>query len=120
MQIVARKLGDVVIFDLRGELLVSTIEEASLHQRVKSGLESGVRHWLVNLAGVPFMDSSGFGELLACFVSARNSGGQLKLEHLAPKVRLVFEITALPGVFEIFDDEGAAIRSFHGAKPPGK
>ena len=120
MRIVTRKLGDVVIFDVRGELLVSTIEEAALHQRVKSGLEAGVKHWLVNLAEVPFMDSSGFGELLAGFISARNSGGQLKLEHLASRVLLVFEITGLRGVFEIFDDEEAAIRSFHGAKPPAK
>jgi anti-sigma B factor antagonist len=120
MQIVTRKLGDVVIFDIRGDLLVSTIEDVALQKRVKSGLEEGIRHWLVNLAEVPFMDSSGFGELLASFISARNSGGQLKLEHLAPKVLLVFEITALRGVFEIFADEEAAIRSFHGAKPPGK
>jgi anti-sigma B factor antagonist len=120
MRIVTRKLGDVIIFDLRGDLLVSTLEEVALQKRVKSGLEEGVRHWLVNLAEVPFMDSSGFGELLSSFISARNMGGQLKLEHLAPKVRLIFDITGLPGVFEIFDDEEAAIRSFHGAKPPGK
>jgi len=120
MPILTRKLGDVVIFDIRGDLSASTIEEVALQKRVKSGLEEGMKRWLVNLAEVPFMDSSGFGELLTSFISARNAGGQLKIEHLAPKVGLVFDITGLRRVFDIFDDEEAAIRSFHGAKPPGK
>ena len=117
MGIVTRKLGDVLIFDLKGDLLISTIEEVALHQRVKAGLAAGSRNLLVNLAEVGFMDSSGFGELLSSFISARKVGARLKLEKLGSQVRLLFEITGLPGVFEIFADEEAAVRSFHGAGP---
>jgi anti-anti-sigma regulatory factor len=79
MGIVTRQLGDVVILDLQGDLMIATMEKVALHQRVKAGLEAGAR---------------------------------LKLEKLAAKVRLVFRITGLEGVFEVFDDEEAAIRSF--------
>jgi anti-anti-sigma factor len=117
MGIVTRKLGDVLILDIRGDLLITTIEDAALHERVKAGLEAGSRHLLVNFAEVGFMDSSGFGELLASFISARKLGAQLKLERLAAKVRLLFNITGLEGVFEIFADEEAAVKSFRGAAP---
>jgi len=120
MGLVTRKLGDVVILDVRGDLVASSIDEVAIRQHVKAGLETGIKHWIVNFAAVTFMDSSGFGELLSSFISTRNAGGQLKLENIPAKVRVVFKITGLEGVFEIFDQEEAAVRSFFETRPPGK
>ncbi len=120
MGLVTRKLGDIVILDVRGDLVASSIDEVAIRQHVKDGLATGVKRWLVNFAEVPFMDSSGFGEVLASFISARNAGGQLKLENIPAKVRLIFKITGLEGVFEIFDQEEAAVRSFFETRPPGQ
>jgi anti-sigma B factor antagonist len=115
MGIVARKRGDVLILDLRGDVSVSTIEKIALHQKVKAALEGGERRLLVNFDEVGFMDSAGFGELLASFISTRKSGGRIKLERMAARIRNLFNITGLERVFEIFDDEEAAVRSFHEA-----
>jgi anti-anti-sigma factor len=86
---------------------------------VKAALEAGDRRLLVNFDEVSFMDSAGFGELLASFISTRKSGGQIKVEKMAAKIRLLFNITGLERVFEIFDDEEVAVKSFPVAGPAG-
>ncbi|HCS47394.1 MAG: hypothetical protein A2V45_11370 [Candidatus Aminicenantes bacterium RBG_19FT_COMBO_58_17] len=112
MGIVRRELGDIAILDVKGELGPNPVDEVTLHQRIKHELEAGRRRLLVNFAEVTFMDSSGVGQLLASLVSTQNSGGKIKLEKIPSKIRILFKITWMEGLFEIFDDEEAAIRSF--------
>jgi len=112
MGIVRRDLGDIVILDIKGELGPNPVDEVTLHQRIKSELEAGRRRLLINFAEVSFMDSSGVGQLLASLVSTQNSGSKLKLEKIPSKIRILFKITWMEGLFEIFDDEDVAIRSF--------
>ena len=66
----------------------------------------------MNLADVNYIDSSGIGELVASFTSTSNAGGSLKLLSLTKRVQDLLQITKLYTVFEVFDDEAAAIRSF--------
>lgn len=112
MGIVRRELGEIAILDIKGELGPTPVDEVTLHQRIKRELEAGRRRLLINFAEVTFMDSSGVGELLASLVSTQNSGAKLKLEKIPSKIRILFKITWMDGLFEIFDDEEAAIRSF--------
>jgi anti-sigma B factor antagonist len=114
MPLAMREGGDVVIFDIDGDLILVTIEKTSLHRSVKEMLGKGKRHFLLNCADVPFMDSTGVGELLASYVSIQNAGGRLKLEKVNAKILLIFKITGIIRLFEgaIFDDEEAAIKSF--------
>ncbi len=114
MSLTIRKTKDVVTFDIEGDLLLTTVEEIGLHRRVKEMLRAGEKNFLINFAEVPFMDSTGVGEFLACFVSIQNAGGKLKLEKINQKIRLIFEITGIIMLFKdsIFDDEEAAVRSF--------
>ena len=112
MLIVRRELGAIAILDIKGELGPTPEEEVTLHQRIKRELEAGRRRLLINFAEVNFMDSAGVGQLLASLVSTQKSGGKLKLERIPSKIRILFKITAMEGLFEIFDDEDAAIRSF--------
>jgi anti-anti-sigma factor len=114
MALTIREVGNVIIFDIDGDLTVSTIEDIALHRRVKEMLAKGQGNVLVNFAKVTFIDSSGVGDFLASFVSIQNAGEKLKIEKLPPKIRVVFEITGIIGLFEsgVFEDEETAIKSF--------
>jgi len=120
MDIISRKRGDVVILDLKGNLGITGMEGVTLHKKVKGEIGEGGTNFLLNFADVAFMDSTGVGELLASFVSIRNRGGKIKLESLPPKILFLFEVTGIIGLFEKFDDEEAAVRSFREAKPADK
>jgi anti-anti-sigma factor len=115
MQITTRDMGDVVVFDILGEIRRTNVVETTLHEVVKSQLERGKRSILLNLENVDFIDSFGVGEMLASFTSTQNLGGKIKLARISRKLGVVFKITWLDHVFEVFDDETAAMQSF--AKP---
>ena len=67
---------------------------------------------LINLKDVTTIDSSGVGELVSAFTTATNRGGKLKLLNLPAKVNDILQITQLITVFEVFDSEDEAVRSF--------
>jgi anti-sigma B factor antagonist len=113
MALTIRKVGDIVIFDIGGDLTLVTIDKIGLHRSVKEMLGKGERKFLFNTAGVPFMDSTGVGELLASFVSIQNAGGRLCLEKVNEKILLIFKITGIIRLFEgaIFEDEDTAVKN---------
>jgi anti-anti-sigma factor len=112
MAITTREQNSIVIFDLKGNWTVPLADEFTLRQRAKEQLAAGRRNFLLNFAELAFMDSFAVGELVASLISTQKLGGKLKLEKLPPKIRLIFQVTMLERVFEIYDDEEAAIRSF--------
>jgi anti-sigma B factor antagonist len=75
-------------------------------------LTQGNKKILLNLGEVSYIDSSGIGELVSGFTSVANQGGQLKLLNLTKRVRDLLQITKLYTVFEVYDEEATAIRSF--------
>jgi anti-anti-sigma factor len=79
---------------------------------VKNHIKEGQRNFLLNFGKIEFMDSMGVGELLASYKSIHDLGGKLKLLKLPPRIQLVFDITGITRLFELFDDEEEAIRSF--------
>jgi anti-sigma B factor antagonist len=110
MDIKTRDLNSIVIFDIDGD--ISRPSGISLHQLVKSQLERGNRSILLNFSNVGFIDSFGVGEILASYISTNNLGGKLKLARISKKLYLVFQVTMLTRVLEIYDDEAAALKSF--------
>ena len=109
--ITEREEGNVTILDLSGKI---TIGEGSvqLREAVRGLLERGRKNLLINLGGVDYVDSSGIGELVSCYTTTKNQGGHLKLLHLTKKIRDLLSITKLLTVFESFDDEAEAVKSF--------
>ncbi len=73
---------------------------------------SGHKKLLLNLAEVSYIDSSGIGEMVSGFTTITNQGGQVKLLNLTKRVKDLLQITKLYTVFEVFDDEATAVRSF--------
>ena len=114
MEIQAREKDDVIIFDIEGEIRRSDVTDVTLHQLVKDQLDVGKRHILLNFKDVEFIDSFGVGEILASYISTHNLGGKLKIAKISKKLYLVFQVTMLTKVLEIFDEEELALSSFMG------
>jgi len=112
MEINTREKTDVIIFDIEGEIRRSDITDITLHQLVKNQLDAGKRNILLNFQSVDFIDSFGVGEILASYISTHNLGGKLKLAKISKKIYLVFQVTMLTKVLEIFDEEEIALDSF--------
>jgi anti-sigma B factor antagonist len=106
----ARRLDDVVILDLSGRI---TMGEGTLvlRERIQRLLQAGDLKFLLNLADVDYIDSSGLGELVSSFTAVRNSGGLLKLLNLTKRVQDLLQITKLLTVFEVFNSEAEALKT---------
>ncbi len=112
MEFKTRGIGDIVIYDFKWEFKIIENVSVALHQDVKSQLQTGKRNFLFNLKDVEYMDSDGLGEILGSYISISKLEGKLKLTNLVPKIRIMFKAAGLIKIFEIFDDEEAAIESF--------
>jgi anti-sigma B factor antagonist len=111
MEFSTRQLDGVTIVDLRGRI---TLGEGSVTVRdtVHDLLSKGLTRILLNLGNVNYIDSSGIGELVSAFTAAKKQGGELKLLNLTRKVHDLLQITKLYIVFDVKDDEAAAVKSF--------
>jgi anti-sigma B factor antagonist len=111
MKIEIRSMGDIKVLDCSGKI---TLGEGtmSIRNAVLDVLEKGAKKVVLNLAEISYIDSSGVGELVSSFTTAVNRGGTLKLLRLTNKLRELLTITKLLTVFEIYDDEKAALDSF--------
>ena len=106
-----RQVGGVTIVDISGRIVLGE-ESAALRNLVGELLKKGHKKILFNLGDVDYIDSSGLGHLVSSYTSVQKQGGELKLLHLTKKVQDVMQITRLYTVFDIMDDEAAAVKSF--------
>ena len=111
MKIVERQVGDVVILDLHGKILIGEGDDA-LREAVTRLSDSGKTKILLNLADVPYVDSAGLGEIVRTYTTVSRKGGKLKLLNLTKKIQDLLSITKLLTVFETFESENDAVRSF--------
>jgi anti-sigma B factor antagonist len=111
MKIVERQVGDVVILDLHGKILIGEGDDA-LREAVTKLADSGKTKILLNLADVPYVDSAGLGEIVRTYTTVSRKGGKLKLLNLTKKIQDLLSITKLLTVFETYDSEDEAVRSF--------
>jgi anti-sigma B factor antagonist len=111
MTINTRQRDDVTILDVKGKITIGS-GDVVLRDAVLQAINSGAKKIVVNLAEVTTIDSSGVGELVSCYARATNAGAKLKLINLPPKVQDVLTITQLITVFDVYDTEDEAVRSF--------
>ncbi len=111
VKLTTRQVGDVSVMDAVGRI---TLGEGSsvFRETLRDLVVKGQKKVLLNLGDVSYIDSSGIGELVSGFTSVTNQGGQLKLLNLNKRVKDLLQITKLYTVFEVFEDEAAAVRSF--------
>jgi anti-sigma B factor antagonist len=106
-----RVVGDVSVVDVAGRITLGEGASA-LRENIRGLVGKGNKKILLNLGDVSYIDSSGIGELVSGFTTATNQGGILKLLGLTKRVKDLLQITKLYTVFEVFDDEATAVRSF--------
>jgi anti-sigma B factor antagonist len=111
VKLTTRQVGDVTVMDAVGRITLG--EGAStFRDNIRDLSSSGHKKILLNLGEVSYIDSSGIGEMVSGFTTVANQGGTVKLLNLTKRVKDLLQITKLYTVFEVFDDEAAAVRSF--------
>lgn len=111
MEIGEREVGDVTLLDLKGKITLGEGDE-TLKDKI-NGLVLRGRHKIVlNLAEVPYVDSAGLGEIVRTYTTISRQGGQLKLLSLTKRITDLLSITKLLTVFDTYDSEADAVRSF--------
>jgi anti-sigma B factor antagonist len=111
MQIEERAVGGVVVLDLKGKVTLGEGDE-QLRDKVSSLVNQGHKKIILNLADVPYVDSAGLGEIVRTYTTVSRQGGSLKLLNLTKRIADLLSITKLLTVFETFDSESEAVRSF--------
>ena len=105
------EVGGVLVLHLTGPI---TLGEGTQRFRslIHDTLEAGKKNILLNMSEVFYLDSSGLGELVAAMTTTTHRGGKLKLLKLSPRVRDIVQLTRVYRIFEVFNDEDSAVRSF--------
>ena len=116
MEMQERVVGSVVVIDLVGRL-VSGDGDGQLKDKINSLVLQGRSQILLNLAGVSYIDSNGLGQLVASHTSVSRQGGHIKLVNLTKRVQDLLAICRLLTVFDAYDSEEEALRSFAVAAP---
>ena len=111
MQIEQRTVENVIVLDLHGRVTLGDGDEL-LKDKVNSLTNQGLKNIVLNLAGVPYVDSAGLGEIVRTYTTVSRQGGSLKLLNLTKRITDLLSITKLLTVFETYEEEKEAIGSF--------
>ena len=110
MDISTREKGKVLIFDVQGDLDAKSA--SILKEKINEKITDGKSLILINLSALPYMDSAGLGVLVSGLKNANRLSGDLRIWGLQDEVKSIFELTRLNKVFQIFEDELAAVSSY--------
>ena len=111
MTITDRRIGDITVIDVGGRI---TIDDGAdlFRDTVRGLLRDGRAKLILNFKNGSYIDSTALGEIVRSYTSATRKGGTLKLLNVPPRVHELLVVTKLLSVFDLFDDEAEAIRSF--------
>jgi anti-sigma B factor antagonist len=112
-----RLVGQVTVVDIVGRL---TVDQATqlLQDTINRLIVQQRTHVLLNLGSVPYIDSSGLGQLVASYGAIKKVGGTLKLLNVGSRNQALLDITRLDTLFESFDSEAEAVLSFEAIAAP--
>lgn len=111
MQIEERLIGEVTILDLKGRMTMGEGDEL-LRDKINSLILQGRKQLVLNLGSVPYVDSAGLGEIVRTYTAVSRQGGCLKLVNLTKRISDLLAITKLLTIFDTYDSEADAVRSF--------
>jgi len=111
MKATTRTVDGVDVIALSGKITIGS-GDTQLRDVITAAMNEGKQKILLDMSGVSTIDSSGIGELVGSYTSVANRGGKMKLLHLPAKLNELLHVTQLITVFEVYDDEAEALRSF--------
>ena len=114
-----RHAGDVTVLVLTGQVLLDD-GDLAFGKRISDLIDRGCAKVVLDLGGVSYIDSSGIGMIVFQQKALKQHGGDMKLLHLNRRAETLFGMLKLLIVFERFDDEAAAVRSFARADDPDR
>jgi anti-anti-sigma factor len=118
MQVIERRIGDVTILQLIGRLELET-GDLILRDTINRLVEDGQVKLVLDMKEVTRLDSAGIGMLVSKYLTVRRAGGTIKLLHPTERTDHLMDITKLTTVFQVFDDEASAVKSFDDAPAQG-
>ena len=110
MKILSNTIDDVRVFELSGRFDAKSAPD--VQRELQASLEQDGRRIIVNMANVDFVDSTALSTLVQTRRSAGEKQGDLYLCELRQPVRIIFELTRLDRVFEIYPDLPSALMAF--------
>ena len=113
MEIQERTVGPVTILDLDGKLVLGD-GDGLLKDKVNSLIFQGQHQIVLNLGGVPYIDSAGLGQLIASSTTVARQGGQLRLLNVTKRVQDLLSIVKLLTVFDVYTSEADAVKGSGG------
>ena len=108
LHVKTRKVDNAVVVDLSGRLTIGE-PVLMLRETVRVQVNEGARSFVLNLGDVSYIDSSGLGELVSTYTTVRNKQGDVKLLNLTSKAKDLLQMTKLLTVFDVYDNEAAAL-----------
>lgn len=111
MDISIRKRSQVQLIQLRGQLRLGEAVD-QFRKAIDEALAEGDTRFVVNLAEVPMIDSSGIGVLVRSLASTKQRGGSLKLVQPSSFAVKTLRLVGVLNLFEVFDDDDSAVASF--------
>ena len=112
MNIEQRRVGDVLVLSITGDITMNGTGGAQVADKVRSALQGGRNRIVLDLGHVRYVDSPGLGDLVQALSAARNRGGALKLLNVTRRLNDLLVVTKLLTVFDCFDQESEALASF--------
>jgi anti-sigma B factor antagonist len=109
LTLITRRATDHIIIIEASGRLVAGDEATELRDLVKRLMSQGERFFVLNIAGISYMDSSGLGLLLSIYATVRGQGGDVKLVNVGERVKDLLKMTKLTEVFQIFESENRAL-----------
>jgi len=111
MNLTQRNHQGVIIIYPEGKITLGDGDQ-ELGEAVRTALEQGARKIVINLTKVSYLDSSGVGELVGCYTSIKNRGGELRICGMNARIINLITMTSLHSVFEVKDTEEEALTGF--------
>jgi len=111
MQIKDKIENKIALLTFKGDLLGEP-DTTKIREKIRSLLDDQVKHVIIDLGGVNYMNSSGIGTLIAALTTMRNGGGDLRLANVGGKVQNLFVVTQLVKVFDTYDTVDSAMASY--------
>lgn len=111
MKVKTRMADDVAVVHISGKLMGGP-ESETLRNEIKRLIDEGVKKYVINLKGVPWINSTGLGALMAVYTSVQRSGGALKLCYVSDRIQSLFMITKLLTIFDTHRTEDEAVAGF--------
>jgi len=111
MKITTRTHQDISILYPEGKITLGDGDQ-ELGEAVRTALEQGARKLVINFDKVSYLDSSGVGELVGCYTSIKNRGGELKICGMNLRIFGLIKMTSLHSVFDVKDTEDEALAAF--------